>query len=44
MKKLIAKICVAVLVAGVLSGCGSIRQESAMEWMERQPWSSDGPN
>lgn len=37
MKPLITKIVVAILVTVALAGCGTVTQESAMEWMQRQP-------
>lgn len=43
MKALLAKVVTAVLLAATLAGCHTVKQESAMEWMERQPWVSDGP-
>ena len=36
-KSLITKVVVGLLVAAVLGGCGTLTQESAMEWMQRQP-------
>lgn len=47
MKTLIVKAVAAVLFAVTavsLSGCGTVVQESAMEWMQRQPWTSDSPS
>ena len=44
MKRLIARIVTVVLATVAIAGCnGTILQESAMEWMQRQPWTSDGP-
>lgn len=43
MKTLIVKIFAVVLFAVTLAGCGTVVHESAMEWMQRQPWTSDGP-
>jgi hypothetical protein len=37
MKTLIFKIVAAALVAIALASCGTARQESAMEWLARQP-------
>jgi uncharacterized protein YceK len=37
MKTFFYRILAALIVATTLSGCGTIRQESAMEWMQRQP-------
>ncbi len=37
MSKLILKTIAVMLAATALAGCGSIKQESAMEWMARQP-------
>lgn len=36
-KSLIAKVVAAVLVTVALAGCGTVKQESATEWMQRQP-------
>lgn len=44
MKTLIVKILTAVLFAASLAGCSTVIPESAMEWMQRQPWSSDSPS
>ncbi len=41
MKRLMFKILAAAVFAAALAGCGSIRHESAMEWLESQPWTSD---
>jgi len=41
MKSLISKILAAFLLTAALAGCGSIKPQSAMEWMESQPWTSD---
>jgi len=43
MKTLIVKIFAAALFAAALAGCGTVAHESAMQWLERQPWSSDSP-
>jgi len=43
MKTLIVKIFAAALVAALLTGCAGVVHESAMQWLERQPWSSDSP-
>jgi hypothetical protein len=37
MSKLTLKIICVLLFGAAISGCGSIKQESAMEWMARQP-------
>ena len=38
MKKALLVLVAAIAVLGSLSGCGAIgKQESAMEWMQRQP-------
>ncbi len=34
-KSPIAKILVAILITTALAGCGTIQQESAMEWLDR---------
>jgi hypothetical protein len=44
VKTLILKIFAAALFTAALAGCGTVQHESAMEWMERQPWTSDTPN
>ena len=44
MKSLIVKILTTALFAAVLTGCAGVTQESAMQWLERQPWSSDSPS
>lgn len=31
----------AIVVLTALSGCGTVKQESAMEWMQRQPMVTD---
>lgn len=41
MKPLITKIVVAILVPAALAGCGTVTQESAMKWMQRQPRTVD---
>ncbi len=41
-KSLVAKVIGAVLVTVALAGCGTVTQESAMEWMERQSKSVGG--
>jgi hypothetical protein len=41
MKSLIVKIFATALFAAVLAGCASTVPESAIQWLERQPWSSD---
>lgn len=37
MKSTACKLLVAVALIGALSACHTIRQETAMEWMQRQP-------
>ena len=37
MRTLTYRLLAIVLVATTLSGCGTVRQESATEWMKRQP-------
>lgn len=44
MKTTVIRIAAAVLCAVALAGCSTIVPESAMAWMERQPWTSDTPN
>jgi len=41
MKFLIVKLFAVLLLTAAVAGCGSIRPESAMEWMQNQPWTSD---
>ena len=46
MRPLITRIAVAVLVTVALAGCGALTQgagtqESAMQWLQRQPPSDD---
>lgn len=43
MRVVITKILAGCLFAAALAGCGTVQQESAMEWMQRQPWTSDSP-
>ena len=43
MKSLIFKIIAGVLLASALAGCQTVIEESAMDWMKRQPWTSDSP-
>jgi len=43
MKTLLCGIIAMLLTAVALSGCGSITQESAMEWLARQPALVDDP-
>jgi hypothetical protein len=38
MKSISYKILVVMILAASLSGCSTVRHESAMEWMMRQPW------
>lgn len=44
MKSFIAKIVAGVLLLATLAGCHTIRQETAIEWMDSHPWSSDSPS
>ncbi|HTE15955.1 MAG TPA: hypothetical protein VK642_12835 [Burkholderiales bacterium] len=37
MKSVIYKVFAALTVAASLAGCGTIVQESALQWMQRQP-------
>ena len=41
MKSIVYAILAAIALVSALSGCGTIKQESAMEWMQRQPWIID---
>ena len=43
MKKFAYRIIAIVLVAVSAAGCGSIQQETAMEWLARQPVFNDDP-
>jgi uncharacterized protein YceK len=43
MKTLIIKIFAAMLMAATLAGCSTVIQESATEWLQRQPWTNDSP-
>jgi hypothetical protein len=43
MKTLLCWIIATLLTAVALAGCGSIRQETAMEWLARQPAFVDDP-
>jgi hypothetical protein len=44
MKNFLLKLFAALLFATALAGCHTVRHESATEWMQRQPWTSDAPN
>ncbi len=41
MKTWVLRIIAAALCAAALAGCGTVQNESAMEWLQRQPWTSD---
>lgn len=41
MKSLITKIIATAVIAVTLAGCGTVVQESAMEWLQRQPQLAD---
>lgn len=44
MKSLLSKIIAALLVTtAALAGCGTIKEETAMEWLARQPVFTDDP-
>lgn len=43
MKSLLSKIMAALLVTAALAGCGTIKEETAMEWLARQPVFTDDP-
>jgi hypothetical protein len=43
MKSLLLRVVGALLLLSALGGCASIQHESALEWLERQPWTSDSP-
>jgi hypothetical protein len=38
MKSIIYTLLAAITLATTLCGCGTVKQESASEWMARQPW------
>jgi hypothetical protein len=38
MKSITYKILAALILAALLSACSTVREESATEWMRRQPW------
>lgn len=42
-KTLVSRTIAALLVLAALAGCGPIVQETAMEWMARQPVFTDNP-
>ncbi len=37
MKALLLRLLAAFAVVTVIAGCGTVRQESALEWMAKQP-------
>ena len=37
MKRIIIHLLAALMVAIVAGGCGTVRQETAIEWMQKQP-------
>lgn len=37
MKPIWVKILAVIMVVAAVAGCGTVVQESAMEWMQRQP-------
>lgn len=41
MKSSIYALTMALLLCAGLAGCGTVQQESAMEWMQRQPMVTD---
>jgi hypothetical protein len=43
MKNLLLRLVGALLLLSALSGCAAIQRESALEWLQRQPWTSDSP-
>ena len=43
MKNLLLRLVGALLFLIALSGCAAIQHESALEWLQRQPWTSDSP-
>ena len=40
MKKHMIRLLAALITLSALQGCAGIKEESAMEWMARQPWST----
>ena len=43
MKTITYRILVAIIVASALAGCQTVKQESAMDWLARQPFLTDDP-
>jgi outer membrane PBP1 activator LpoA protein len=43
MKLILYRLLAALITAATLAGCHTVKQESAMEWMQRQPMLIDGP-
>lgn len=41
MKSPVYAVIAALLLCAGLAGCGTVQQESAMEWMQRQPMVTD---
>jgi hypothetical protein len=41
MTSIAYRIIAVLLLIATLGGCHTIQQESAMEWMQRQPWIID---
>lgn len=41
MKAAICRLLALLMFTMTLAGCGTIKQESAMEWMQRQPMVTD---
>lgn len=37
MKTLLCRLLAALVVVAGIGGCGTVRHESAMEWMQKQP-------
>lgn len=37
MKSIACKIVAALMLVGALAGCATVEQESAMDWMQKQP-------
>jgi len=43
MQTFLTGIIAALLVTAALAGCGTLKEETAMEWLARQPVFTDDP-
>ena len=43
METIAYRILLAVVLAAALAGCQTVKQESAMDWLQRQPFLTDDP-